>query len=533
MSKTDLRQSKWGNKKAIFQAMVYSLCMAMLCSSVMVHSFAAGTAIISVGQADGKPGDTVAVAISLDTNPGIAALSIKIAYDSTRLALDEPSSVQIGPALGHLSFAGINDVSYANNPFTALWYGAMNDVSAGILLNVAFSVIGNAPAGMAYVDVICGPGDAVDLYEKPVTVSITPGGVEIETPNEPQNPAPGTSKPSSQPSQPSPSNPGILPIVPSPAQPAAAAEDSPADTTVDVPDGSVAVQFMDPSALPESLQAVAAGASVFTILGGDTGSIARVSVPYRLRAGDEPDSLVVCRLDPSGVLAVAALCKYDEPQSVMKMIGNVGEIYIIKHIKTNYGDVADTDWCCRAVSFGTARGLFVGVGDNLFAPQLATTRGMFATVLAKFDDAELSHYTSSPFTDVGIDDWYGPYIAWAMERGLLEGGVMDGYPSNTFDPNGAMTREQLAVLLDNYIRYIGLAPPGNAAPESLETLETLDSLEFSDIGQANGWAHASIRNMRAYGILSGVGDNRFDPKGETTRAEMAQVFANLITALLS
>ena len=77
MSKTDLRQSKWGNKKAIFQAMVYSLCMAMLCSSVAVHSLAAGMTIISVGQADGKPGETVTVAISLDANPGIAALSIK------------------------------------------------------------------------------------------------------------------------------------------------------------------------------------------------------------------------------------------------------------------------------------------------------------------------------------------------------------------------------------------------------------------------------------------------------------------------
>jgi len=167
---------------------------------------------------------------------------------------------------------------------------------------------------------------------------------------------------------------------------------------------------------------------------------------------------------------------------------------------------------------------------------------MFATVLANFDDAELSHYTSSPFEDVAIDDWYGPYIAWAMESGLFEGGVMEGYPSNTFSPDGAMAREQLAVLLDNYIRYIGLTPLGDAVPESPdfpefldspESLESLEPLEFSDINQASGWAHASIRNMRAYGILSGVGNNRFDSKSETTRAEMALVFANLITALLN
>jgi hypothetical protein len=205
----------------------------------------------------------------------------------------------------------------------------------------------------------------------------------------------------------------------------------------------------------------------------------------------------------------------------MHLLGFIEENYIVRSTPISFIDVTEDAWFYRAISFGAAREMFVGVGNNHFAPRITTTRAMFITALANLDGADLSHYTTSPFSDVRIDTWYGSRIAWAMENGLLDGGVLTGYEPGTFDPGGVMTREQLTVLFDNYLRFKSLSPPEETAPE------------FSDIDQASEWARSSIRTMRTFGMFAGVGDNRFNPKGESTRAEMAQIFANLVNVMTS
>jgi hypothetical protein len=193
-------------------------------------------------------------------------------------------------------------------------------------------------------------------------------------------------------------------------------------------------------------------------------------------------------------------------------------------LESYFTDVSETDWFFEAVSFCAARGLVAGIGNNLFAPHQTTTRAMFITVLANFDGADMSPYTNSPFADVNVNTWYGPRVIWAMEKGLLDGGVLFDYNENTFDPNGTMTREQLAVLFDNYLRYKSYVPPAAGDVSG-------DSPQFSDIDEAAEWAKDSIRAMRAYGMFAGVGNNRFNPKGESTRAEMAAIFKNLTEVL--
>ncbi|MCL2151515.1 MAG: S-layer homology domain-containing protein [Oscillospiraceae bacterium] len=500
MTSRYMLQSQKKENWSFTKTLMIILCVAVLSSLCGPFSLAADTASISVGQASAKPGESITISISLDSNPGIAALNIKIEYDSTRLRIDNQNAIARGPALGFLTFVGANEVTYGNNPFSAIWYGAMNETSTGTLLNVTFTVLANAPSGLAYVRANCDSGDVLDLYEEQIPISIMQGSVNV-------------SSGSGDTSDPQKNTP------PTPPPPVA---NTPIEQFSKLIENAV-VQFEDVKTLPDNFRALIADRPVFSIQADATGSLAKVSIPYTLKVGQMPESLLVYHIDSSDSLSIVKLCLYDEADSRLKMIGSVGERYMIGESKISFTDVAENAWYYRAVSFGAARKLFEGVGNNLFAPQGTMTRAMFITVLANFDGEDVSKYTNSPFTDVNIESWYGTKVTWAMENGLLDGGILVGTEPGTFDPNGFMTREQLAVLLDNYITYKDLTVPevtGNA-------------LEFSDIEQASEWSRSSIRNMRTYGTLAGVGNNLFSPKGETTRAEMAQILYNLISVLVS
>jgi hypothetical protein len=104
-----------------------------------LSGIAAGTATLTAGQASAKPGESVTIPVTLGNNPGIAGLGIKIEYDSTRLTLDNQHAVTQGDALPFLSYVGVTENTYKNNPFTSLWFGAMTDRSNGTLINVTFS----------------------------------------------------------------------------------------------------------------------------------------------------------------------------------------------------------------------------------------------------------------------------------------------------------------------------------------------------------------------------------------------------------
>ncbi len=112
----------------------------------------------------------------------------------------------------------------------------------------------------------------------------------------------------------------------------------------------------------------------------------------------------------------------------------------IYEYKNNAIPFSDTDnhWAKNTIDFITARELFAGVGDGKFDPDGGMTRAMFAAVLARLDDADLSNYASSVFADVDINTWYGPAVNWATEKGILA-----GYGNGVFGATDSITREQI------------------------------------------------------------------------------------------
>lgn len=85
-------------------------------------------------------------------------------------------------------------------------------------------------------------------------------------------------------------------------------------------------------------------------------------------------------------------------------------------------------------------------------------------------------------------------------------GVVTGVGSGNFDPNGTLTREQAAVMLD---RLAGLFEINahNIFPR------------FDDNQEISDWAVSAVGHMQAREIMSGVGDNMFSPRGAYTREQ--------------
>lgn len=95
----------------------------------------------------------------------------------------------------------------------------------------------------------------------------------------------------------------------------------------------------------------------------------------------------------------------------------------------NFDDTRN-HWAKDAINFVTAHELFSGTSDTAFTPDSPMTRAMLMTVLARFDGQDTT----------GGAVWYEKAMEWARENGISDGS----------DPDGSITREQLASMLWRY-----------------------------------------------------------------------------------
>lgn len=94
--------------------------------------------------------------------------------------------------------------------------------------------------------------------------------------------------------------------------------------------------------------------------------------------------------------------------------------------------------------------MFSGTTATAFSPDTATSRGMLVTALGRLAGVDTSAYKTVSFTDVAADKYYAPYIEWAYKKGIVS-----GTGSSQFDPDRAITREEIALILSNYAKATG------------------------------------------------------------------------------
>ena len=161
-------------------------------------------------------------------------------------------------------------------------------------------------------------------------------------------------------------------------------------------------------------------------------------------------------------------------------------------VQTEFYDVATTAWYYDAVMYVCENGYMNGVAEGQFNPDGAVTRAMVWTVLARMDGENTE----------GGSTWYAKAQAWAMETGVSDG----------TDPNGAITREQLATML---YRYIG-------SPVVSGSLSA-----YPDAGSVSDWAENALVWATQTGLVNGINGN-LSPKTGATRAQLATMLMRLM-----
>ncbi len=173
-----------------------------------------------------------------------------------------------------------------------------------------------------------------------------------------------------------------------------------------------------------------------------------------------------------------------------------------------FTDFQYKDWFAANVDQAVALGLFSGNGNGKFNPRGSITRIQFIIVLANMSGEDMDGYTldKGTFTDASPSAYYARHLAWAVDNGLV-------VPGGKLSPNRVLPREEMCVLLDKYLTNILGITEVNASPVE----------EFDDDASISGSAKEAVYKMRALGIVTGVGGNRFDPLGTSQRGAACRV----------
>ena len=237
-----------------------------------------------------------------------------------------------------------------------------------------------------------------------------------------------------------------------------------------------------------------------------------VEIPYTLQKGEIAGNVCAVYVDAKGKVTYLTDSSYDAKRGTVVLSTSHFSTYGVAYKASfNFTDIAG-HWAKDDILFVANRGLMTGTSATTFSPNGSMTRGMFVTALGRLANADISTYKQSSFIDVKADAYYMGYIEWGVKNNILVG-IGDG----KFNPDGLVTREQMAVMMDRYATAIGFKLP------EVHTQNT-----FADNTKIGAWAASSVKRIQMAGIIQGKNNNIYDPQGTATRAEVSAVLRRFV-----
>ena len=184
-----------------------------------------------------------------------------------------------------------------------------------------------------------------------------------------------------------------------------------------------------------------------------------------------------------------------------------------------------TDWAHEGLDYCIYHGYIAGTSASTVSPNGVCTRAQLVSILYRVqgEPATVKGYELSklraPIAAVPSGQWYTDAIWWAKLMG-----VVSGTSATTFDPEGEITREQLAVILYNYTKQF--------APGSLTATGSLAG--FPDAASVSSWARTEMAWAVGNGLISGTGSGSvayLTPQGSATRAQVAAILMRFEQAM--
>ncbi|MGN8967869.1 S-layer homology domain-containing protein [Intestinimonas sp. HCP28S3_D6] len=222
---------------------------------------------------------------------------------------------------------------------------------------------------------------------------------------------------------------------------------------------------------------------------------------------------VVYQISESGAVdELTGLCRRQNNQLWVEVTTtHLSTFVAVPPIRLPFTDVKESDWFYDAVVYAYINELFNGTSATTFSPNDTMTRAMLVTVLWRME-GEPTMNSTEPFNDVVAGNWYTNAVVWANGSGIV-----NGTSATTFDPDGSVTREQIAAILYRYAKTKGW---------DVSSASGLGS--FPDSEQVSDWAARAIEWTYAEGLITGKDGGRLDPQGQASRAEVATILMRFL-----
>ncbi|WP_379357793.1 MULTISPECIES: glycosyl hydrolase family 18 protein [unclassified Paenibacillus] len=192
---------------------------------------------------------------------------------------------------------------------------------------------------------------------------------------------------------------------------------------------------------------------------------------------------------------------------------NGNSIYSIVQSNVTYIDVK-AEWAKEAIARATAKLLLSDEADGTFGASNDISRAEFVSAIVK-GLGILPLAGSAPFADVAAGSDFAGDIAAAKALGLIK-----GKSATSFDPNGTISRQDIAIVLTNVLAHLGEETDADSA--ALEA--------FADSNKIASYAKSAVALVVDQGIMNGKSGSKFDPKANVTKAQAAVILIRLLDA---
>lgn len=178
-----------------------------------------------------------------------------------------------------------------------------------------------------------------------------------------------------------------------------------------------------------------------------------------------------------------------------------------------FSDVPSNHWAYQVINEISDQGIMVGTGTNVFSPGTNLTRAEYTAILYRIAETKSNgSLHDAQLNDVDADDWYAGVAEWGVTNGIIR--EING----NFQPNEPVTRELMADMTYRLIRM--------DFPDAIDLNST--GAGYADESAISSQYRSIVNILTNNGLLSGRGDNKFDPQGYLTRAEAAAMASRLM-----
>ncbi|WP_341876224.1 family 43 glycosylhydrolase [Defluviitalea saccharophila] len=280
----------------------------------------------------------------------------------------------------------------------------------------------------------------------------------------------------------------------------------------------LSVAKVDISELPEEVRTIVGNAPVYdfnaTVDGSKVSSFAdgyvTISLDYPLADINDLHKVVVYYISDNGTLEIVKDVQYNEETGKIEFKVYHFSKYTVVNRNVYFSDIQRLDWAKESIEALAARNIIDGVGNNKFAPNEKVTRAQFIKMLMNALNL-VNEDAKSNFTDVHKGTWYYSAVASAQELGIVNG-KSDG----SYGINDQITRQEMAAMAYRA-----------AQAANIELKEIIGAMNFADQSEIASYAEEAIKAMQQVGVISGIGESRFAPGDNATRAQAAKIIYNL------